>query len=107
VDVSDSERLREGIAAIWKKAQPHVRAQIERLETASAQLTAGTLSGEGRRAAERDAHQLAGAAGSFGFPSATDAGRELELMLASERDMDPARVAELIRHMRTTLITDA
>jgi HPt (histidine-containing phosphotransfer) domain-containing protein len=105
--MSDAEaRLREGIAAIWKKAQPHVRAQIERLEAAATRLASGELSGEERRAAERDAHQLAGAAGSFGFPSATDAGRELELILARDGDADAARVAELIQHMRSTLIAE-
>lgn len=99
-------RLRAGIAAIWQKAQPHVRAQVARLEAASAALTAGTLSVEQRRAAERDAHQLAGAAGSFGFPVATDAGRALELLLHGDGIMNPERVSELVHTIRTTLMAE-
>ena len=104
--MSDREaRLRAGIAAIWQKALPTVRTQIERLEAMSAALEAGELSDDARRAAERDAHQIAGAAGSFGFPQATTAGRELEVLLADGSN-DAQRAKELVAFLRTTLLAE-
>nr|WP_283810444.1 response regulator [Arthrobacter sp. C9C5] len=52
------------------------------LEDGVAAMIEGRLSAEDRRAAERDAHKLAGTAGTFGFRRASEAARELEGILA-------------------------
>lgn len=69
------------IRAIWNSNREEVMSRVAVLEDAVAAMIEGRLSAEDRRAAERDAHKLAGAAGTFGFRRASEAARELEGIL--------------------------
>lgn len=70
------------IRAIWNGNREEVMGRVAVLEDAVAAMIEGQLSPEGRMAAERDAHKLAGAAGTFGFGRASEAARQLEGILA-------------------------
>ena len=94
------------MAAIWVKSLPIVRNQISVLELMAEAVQSGTLTDELRRSAEREAHRLAGSAGSFGFHSASVAARELEEMLESDAPLPAPRVVELVGSLRRTLDTD-
>lgn len=80
--------------------------QLDVLDTAANACARGQMTPQQCQEAEREAHRLAGSAGSFGFRDATDAARELELMLGGRRELDPDRFSELVRIMRRILDTD-
>jgi diguanylate cyclase (GGDEF)-like protein len=102
--MSDREaRLQAGIAAIWQKSLPRVREQLDLLEQTVVDLLEGTLSAGTRRDAEREAHKLAGASGSFGFRESSELARELELMLVAGATPDPRRAAEIVVALRKQL----
>lgn len=98
--------LRAGMAAIWAKSLPHLREQLDLLERAAMAVMDGTLDEELRRAAEREAHRLAGSAGSFGFTAASPMARELEHLFQEGLAPDARRVAELVVGLRKQLDTD-
>lgn len=70
------------IRAIWNSNREEVMSRVVVLEDAVAAMIEGRLPVDDRRAAERDAHKLAGTAGTFGFRRASEAARELEGILA-------------------------
>ncbi|GER23318.1 hypothetical protein NCCP1664_18140 [Zafaria cholistanensis] len=70
------------IRAIWNSNRDEVMGRVAVLEDAVAAAIEGRLSPENRVAAEREAHKLAGAAGTFGFGRASEAARKLEGILA-------------------------
>ncbi|MHA7224074.1 response regulator [Arthrobacter sp. RHLT1-20] len=70
------------IRAIWNGNRDEVMGRVAVLEDAVLAMIEARLSPEDRSAAERDAHRLAGAAGTFGFRRASEAARELEGILA-------------------------
>lgn len=70
------------IRAIWNSNRDEVMGRVAVLEEAVAATIEGRLSPEARGAAEREAHKLAGAAGTFGFRRASEAARKLEGILA-------------------------
>ena len=96
-------QLQAGIAAIWQKSLPRVREQLDLLERAAVELLEGGLDNDLRREAEREAHKLAGAAGSFGFRESSEIARELELMLVAGASPDPRRAAEIVVALRKQL----
>ena len=78
---------------------------LRRVEIVDAALRAmgdGRL-GRGERAeAARAAHKIAGSAGSFGFSSASDAAREIELTLRDEAAGDQLpRLRELVARIKS------
>ena len=97
--------LRAGMMAIWAKSLPHVRAQLDTLERAAMAIMDGSLDEELRRDAEREAHRLAGAAGSFGFNDASPIARELEYLFQNPKP-DARRAAEIVLSLREQLDTD-
>lgn len=98
--------LRAGMAAIWVKSLPHVREQLDVLERAAMALMDHSITDELRLEAEREAHRLAGSAGSFGFVGASPMARELEYLFQSA-DPDPRRAAELALALRQQLDTES
>lgn len=70
------------IRAIWNSNRDEVMGRVAVLEEAVAATIEGRLSPEDRGAAEREAHKLAGAAGTFGYRRASEAARKLEGILA-------------------------
>src|SRR6185369_3663361 len=67
VDRVSDDTMRAAIAAVWERSRDTILARVEVLESAARAALAGTLSEDNRRGAEREAHKLAGAVGSFGF----------------------------------------
>jgi diguanylate cyclase (GGDEF)-like protein len=96
--------LSAAVAGVWAKYRDQVLARVDVLEAAAMGLLEGRLDREGRRAAEREAHKLAGSVGTFGFAEASRLSREAETLLAGPGDLpqgDALRLADLavtIRH---------
>lgn len=81
-------------------------AGLEVLEEAAAALSQDRLTPELRAAAEREAHRLAGAAGTFGFPAASEAARRLEWLLEGTEPLSPSSgvtAAQEVAALRTAL----
>jgi HPt (histidine-containing phosphotransfer) domain-containing protein len=68
------QKLRE----LFLKFKPLVESRLAAIETGIIAAEQGSLSEDLRAAAEREAHKLAGALGSYGLSKGTDLARELE-----------------------------
>jgi DNA-binding response OmpR family regulator len=91
--------MRAALAAVWAEHRDGVVGRLAVLEEAVAALLAGTLDGELRDAARRQAHQLAGTVGTFGFAAAGERAGELERAFAGPGQpayADAPRLAELV-----------
>jgi signal transduction histidine kinase len=92
------------IAQLWSQQRDDLVRRVEVIESAIAMLRVGGLSPDQRLAAERAAHRIARAAGSFGFADAARHGRELERTLGRGPLPDDAdRLAELVQGIRRKL----
>ena len=77
------------VLALWGKFQGHLLARVGTLEEAIAALREARLDDELRGRAERDAHRLAGSAGTFGRHRASVLARELEKLFTGTDPIDP------------------
>lgn len=91
------------LAALWEKFREGTFRRVAVLDEAALALREGRLDDELRRAAEREAHKLAGAAGTFGFAEATRLAREAERMLEGTGPLDAPRLGELAAALRREL----
>jgi diguanylate cyclase (GGDEF)-like protein len=100
------DRLAAAVQAIWARRRPEVLVRVDVVEAAVAALLAGHLPDELRDQARREAHKLAGSAGTFGFPRASALARELELALEAEAPQlsGAGRMAEQVLELRGQLI---
>jgi len=98
--------LATGIDAIFLRSEDDFRRRISTLEAGVAAILAGSL-GEGlRAAAERDAHSLSGALGTFGLARGSELAGELELRFAAghrERDGEGTRLTGCVGALREEL----
>jgi diguanylate cyclase (GGDEF)-like protein len=104
-DESAAARIRAGTEAIWRRSLPRTSGQLVRIESAVAALGEGRLDEPVRADAQRQAHRIAGAAGTFGFDQASVTARELEAFFES-RPSDPSgapAAAGLVRALREAL----
>lgn len=81
--------------ALWEKFREGTFRRVAVLDEAALALREGRLDEVQRRAAQREAHKLAGAAGTFGFAEATRLAREAEQMLEGSDPLDGATVRRL------------
>ena len=105
-DASSAKRVDDALRAIWERRRAEVIGRLDSIETAVAALLAGGVPEDLRAAAERDAHKLAGSAGTFGFPRASELAAELEQALAAPATLGLAsapRMAELALGIRSEL----
>jgi diguanylate cyclase (GGDEF)-like protein len=86
--------LPAAVGAVWLKYRDQVLGRVDALEGAAIALLEGRLEREERREAEREAHKLAGSAGTFGFGEASRLAREAETILAGPT---PPGQAEALR----------
>ena len=94
--MSDPSRgLAGGLAALWDRFRDGMFRRVDALDEAALALLEGRLDEAGRRVAEREAHKLAGAVGTFGFAAASRMAREAEHMLEGTRLLAPAEVLRL------------
>lgn len=93
------------IAGVWARCSGAVLARVDVLDGAARALLEGRLTREERRAAEREAHKLAGSVGTFGFAEATRLSREAEVLLGGPEPTrtDALRLAELAAAIRSEL----
>jgi diguanylate cyclase (GGDEF)-like protein len=99
-------KLAAGVAALWERFREQIFLRVDALEQAGHAMLEGTLDEDGRRAAEREAHKLAGSVGTFGFTEGSATAREVELLLSGSSALDPdsiRRFNDLIRQLRTQL----
>ncbi len=70
--------LEAAIAALWDRSRPELLERVALLQQASADLGHGRLGAQDARAAEAEAHKLAGLLGTFGLAEGTTLARRLE-----------------------------
>ncbi|HEX2081137.1 MAG TPA: Hpt domain-containing protein, partial [Longimicrobium sp.] len=90
--------LSAAVNTVWLKYRDQVLARVDALEGAAMAVLEGRLDREARREAEREAHKLAGSAGTFGFGEASRLAREAETLLAGPTppgQADALRLADL------------
>lgn len=75
---ASSEKNTVALAKVWERFRDSTLARVGTLEAAVLNLLQDTLSDEERAAAEREAHKLAGSAGTFGFPRSSRIAKEIE-----------------------------
>ena len=85
--------------AIWDRYLPDTRERLDLLDTAAAELAAGTLDAARVSEARETAHRLAGTVGTFGLDRASGVARHIEALLRT--DLGPAEVGEV-----ATLVAD-
>jgi len=78
----DSAAVANALADLVERARASFLVRADTIEGDAAALLEGGLSEPMRAEAEREAHKLAGAAGTFGLHRASDLARELELLLS-------------------------
>jgi len=102
----EASRALAAIAQLWTEAKPAMLGRVGTIEHAALALLEGTLEGEMRCEAEREAHKLAGTSGSFGFAAASHIAREIELLLGGTSTIDHTdalRLADLTVALRREL----
>lgn len=98
------------LSALWNKSRDRVLERVTVIDAAASALRSGGLDMELRATAEREAHRLAGVAGTFGFWDATDLAREAEGMFAGTEAISRdavERLTEIARLLRAQLIVAA
>ena len=97
-DISNHHTRRQAIpeiASIWERHKEARISRVASLERAVVALLEGTLSQEVQRAAQREAHKLAGSLGTFGLPQGSRLAREMEQIFEGQAPLDPAKALPL------------
>lgn len=102
---SRESRASAGIAAVWARFREPTLGRIDVIDSAAMALLDGALTNEQRLDARREAHKLAGAAGSFGFPRSSQIARQIEerLSLGGLVPADAVPMAEQLLALRADL----
>ena len=87
--------LNQALSALWTKFRETNLDRVARIGEVASALADGTLEEPKRRAAEREAHKLVGAVGSFGFAEGSRLARAAEQLLQSNDLPFQERAAEL------------
>ena len=104
-----SERVAAGLSAIWARRRDDVLAAVEVVEDAVLDGLVGELDDARREVARRQAHKLAGSAGTFGFLAAGEMAREIEGTLDQPEGVAAdqfRRLADLVLSLREALEAD-
>jgi diguanylate cyclase (GGDEF)-like protein len=83
------------LAGVWERFKGRICEQVSVLDQASTALLNETLGQELRDRAEREAHTLAGALGTFGFPEGSRVARKIEHLFQGEQSLGQKEVKEL------------
>lgn len=84
------------LQALWGRFQGQMLARVETLDEALAALVDARLDDDLRRRAEREAHRLAGSAGTFGRHRASMLARSLEELFAGSTPVDLTAVPDAL-----------
>ena len=99
-------RMRGAVAALWEKFRGTTMERVAVVERAVVARLHGELEEEQRRAAEREAHKLAGSVGTFGYREASRVAREIERILGGSAPIAQAqllRLSELVVALQAEL----
>lgn len=89
--MTSPDTLRKQLDDLWQKHFPVIRSRIEAIQLAVDALRNNRLTQDLRAEAAREAHKLAGALGTFGLQSGSDAATEIEkLFSGGSSDSVPA-----------------
>ncbi|HEY9616784.1 MAG TPA: response regulator [Microcoleaceae cyanobacterium] len=91
------------IADLWKRFQDRIYSQLAVLEQAIVALTHDQITEELRQQAERDAHSLAGALGSFGLTTGSKLARKIEHILREATQPLPPNHLKILPELLATL----
>src|SRR5215211_4571895 len=86
---------RAAIRSIWEQHRESVIERLDVVDRAIAELMTDALEEETRLEAEREAHKLAGAVGTYGFTRASENAREIERTLRAANRLGPEHVPAL------------
>jgi HPt (histidine-containing phosphotransfer) domain-containing protein len=99
-DSSDEQlkaQLQEAVMEVWHRRRSRILERVELINKCIAGLENGKIDQDAVAEAIVEAHRLAGAMGSFGFPDSSEFARDIELSLESESwkqtSVDSLRVA--------------
>ncbi len=97
------------VQALWVRFQPQMLARVKSIEEALAALVESRLDDELRRRAERDAHRLAGSAGTLGRHYASVLARSLEELLTRPGPVDAMELSDALVQVESlrSELTDA
>lgn len=93
---SAAAALSAALAALWQRSVPAFLDRVAVVERGVAALGRGDLTPPLREVAEREAHRLTGALGTFGVPEGSRLARELERAFAPGAAADPAEAERLM-----------
>lgn len=98
-----ARRVSEELGRLWQRYRGDNLARVATIDRAARALAEGRLDDAERHEAQRAAHKLAGALGTFGFSSAGETARTIELILGAP-DVDPrapnrARLLQLVEQV--------
>lgn len=88
--------MRAALKTIWERSRATILTRVAVVEEASHALMKQELSTDARRHAEREAHKLAGAVGTFGFWDASTVAREAEHILVGDEPIGPPEALRLV-----------
>lgn len=100
------DQVSAAVSALWDRFRDANLNRVTALEAAARQLQAGRLDREARRAAEREAHKLAGSVGTFGFARGSELAREIEHLLRPDVSLglaDARRMSDAVVELRAEL----
>ncbi|MGE0492159.1 MAG: response regulator [Vulcanimicrobiota bacterium] len=88
--------MANALQKVWEKYQPVNLQRVTTIRDSLLTLQEGALDPESRRAAEREAHKLAGGLGTFGFAKAALIAKELERALQEGSNIDASNVSRFL-----------
>jgi DNA-binding response OmpR family regulator/HPt (histidine-containing phosphotransfer) domain-containing protein len=80
---AEAVSLNSALAAVWERSLPSVVARVDVIEKAVTAAMLGALTAADRETAEREAHRLAGALGTFGLQQGSVLARQIEHALSA------------------------
>jgi HPt (histidine-containing phosphotransfer) domain-containing protein len=104
--IQDRQTLNALVARLWAQKKDLTLGRIAIVEQASSAVASGSLTKELRGHAAGEAHKLAGSLGTFGFSEGSRLSRAMEVILASEAELnrdDGERLAQLLSQLRSEL----
>ncbi len=103
--VSRNQKATASLDAVWERFREPTIKRVDAIEEAIVALLEDRLGADQLRAAEREAHKLAGSAGTFGFPRASVIAREIENKLAGGdlAPLDAVGLSEQVIALRADL----
>lgn len=98
-----TEEVEGWVTELWQRVKPDAKAKVAHIGSAVGALRDGCLTDSQRSAAWREAHQLAGSLGSYGFTDASDAAVDLERMLAGDKEIPLEAAARLFLRLHVVV----